>query len=250
MSSRIVIGLLLAVSAVTAAAEPMRFSSGERRVQLVELYTSEGCSSCPPADAWMRDRLDDERLWREIVPVAFHVDYWDYIGWPDRFASSTYSKRQRDHARLRRVRTVYTPGFVVGGKEWKGFFRRTALPRGKGEPVGALELAVSGDEVLARFAPPDALGPLELHVALLGFGLETEVRRGENAGRRLRHDFVVLSYGRADLDRGAGVYAGPVRIPPSSVRDGTASRHAIAAWVTPLDDTLPVQAVGGWLDGP
>ena len=235
----------LALAAVATSAEPQRFATEAQRVRLVELYTSEGCSSCPPADEWMSRRVDDQRLWREIVPVAFHVDYWDYIGWPDRFASPIYSKRQREHARLGRVRSVYTPGFVVGGKEWRGFFRRAALPRGKGEPVGSLAIELEGSRASARFATPAALGALELHVALLGFGLTTEVGAGENTGRTLEHDFVVLAYGRAYLDPGAEGYVGSVEIPPARA---ASERQAIAAWVTPVDDTLPIQAVGGWLE--
>ncbi|MCK5360690.1 MAG: DUF1223 domain-containing protein, partial [Gammaproteobacteria bacterium] len=79
----ILLPLLLAGSAfiTTAYAEEKHFSSGEGKVNLVELYTSEGCSSCPPAEKWMNNLKDDPRLWQHFVPLAFHVDYWDYIGW-------------------------------------------------------------------------------------------------------------------------------------------------------------------------
>ncbi len=95
---------LLASSALGAA--PLQFTSPETRVTLLELYTSEGCSSCPPADRWLSGLRDDPRLWREVVPVAFHVDYWDAIGWPDRFASAAHSERQRTYARSGHVGSV------------------------------------------------------------------------------------------------------------------------------------------------
>ena len=89
--AQLVLHAALAGFATHASAASLQASSGEKRVTLVELYTSEGCSSCPPAEAWMNQLQDDPRLWREIVPVAFHVDYWDYIGWPDRFAVPAHS---------------------------------------------------------------------------------------------------------------------------------------------------------------
>ena len=92
------------------------FQSGPLRVNVLELYTSEGCSSCPPADRWLSGLKQDDRLWREIIPIAFHVDYWNYIGWQDRFSSPVYSERQRHYARNKGLSTVYTPGFLLNGR--------------------------------------------------------------------------------------------------------------------------------------
>ena len=122
----ILVASLLAAPAF--AADPITVNSSERQTAVLELYTSEGCSSCPPADRFVSALRDDPRLWTEYVPVAFHVDYWDYIGWPDRFASPAYGKRQRQHAQLGRVRNVYTPGFVVGGTGHGG---ARSEPRGR-----------------------------------------------------------------------------------------------------------------------
>ena len=91
------------------------FESSEKPTALVELYTSEGCSSCPPADRWLSSLKDDEGLWKEFVPLAFHVDYWDYIGWEDRFADKQYSQRQRRYAHEFSEPTVYTPVYVGPG---------------------------------------------------------------------------------------------------------------------------------------
>ena len=108
---------------VTAEGDGQRIESPAHRVALVELFTSEGCSSCPPADRWLSELKHDERIWDRLVPVAFHVDYWDYIGWPDRFATKAFGERQRNYARGGNVASVYTPGFVVHGEEWRGWFR-------------------------------------------------------------------------------------------------------------------------------
>ena len=128
MQTRIGLIITLMVAWIAAAgAQTVHLESPGPRVSLLELYTSEGCSSCPPADRWISTLRDDPRLWHEVVPVAFHVDYWDYIGWKDRFASPVYGNRQRDYARNRHVGTVYTPGFVLAGKEWRSWFRRPEL---------------------------------------------------------------------------------------------------------------------------
>lgn len=236
--------LFLAFS-VSAGAQVLHLESPGPRVSLLELYTSEGCSSCPPADRWISALRDDPRLWREVVPVAFHVDYWDYIGWKDRFASPAYGDRQRDYARSRRVSTVYTPGFVLAGKEWRSWFQRPVLKVQEGVPAGKLELSIRDQRAEATFTPARAVGgELEIHVAILGFDLETEVRSGENGGSTLRHDFVVLGYRSFPTMRRDSLHTASFTLPAVTV---DANRKAIAAWLSTPDDPNPVQAVGGWL---
>ncbi|MEE4173750.1 MAG: DUF1223 domain-containing protein [Xanthomonadales bacterium] len=217
-------------------------SSGQHQVTLVELYTSEGCSSCPPADRWMSRFLEDPRLWRDVVPVSFHVDYWDWIGWQDRFAKPAWSERQRRHVREGNGDVVYTPGFFANGREWRGFFSREPL-----EPTrprtGELRLQIRGRDVSAQFAPSGVgSDDLMLHVAVLGMNLESRVAAGENRGKLLQHDFVVLGLSRRALDRDEGGYRGELRLPPQSEDAG-----AVAAWVTVRDRLRPLQAVGGYL---
>jgi hypothetical protein len=110
---------LLLVSFLTYSVE---LKSADKQVQLIEFYTSEGCSSCPLADNFLTRFLDDPTLWRSRIPIARHVDYWDYIGWQDRFASTENSARQRLHAHQGNVSQVYTPGFIVSGEEWRSWF--------------------------------------------------------------------------------------------------------------------------------
>ena len=246
MQTRICLFLsLLLASAVSMGAQTVNLESPGPRVSLLELYTSEGCSSCPPADRWISKLRDDPRLWREVVPVAFHVDYWDYIGWKDRFASPVYGNRQRDYARSRHVSTVYTPGFVLAGKEWRSWFRRPELNVENPVDAGKLTLSVTGQQAKLAFTPTQPRnGELEMHVAILGFDLKSDVRSGENGGRTLEHDFVVLGYRSLATTRKNAVHSADFSLPAVNV---ASERKAIAAWLSAPGDPRPVQVVGGWL---
>jgi len=111
-----VVGLVALRAA--CAAEPSRFTSEPARVSLIELYTSEGCSSCPPAERWLGGLRSDPGLWKTFVPVAFHVDYWNRLGWPDRFSNRDFTQRQYAYAEGWSGGSVYTPCFVRDGAEW------------------------------------------------------------------------------------------------------------------------------------
>ena len=221
------------------------FTSADRNVSLVELYTSEGCSSCPPADRWLSQLREDPRLWVDYVPLAFHVDYWDYLGWPDRFADAAYSKRQRSYYKEGAVHTVYTPGMFVGGHEWTGW-RRADQPDRRGPADGGLLTAtVSGNQVSIDYAAKGGDSEsLIAHVALLGMNLETDVRRGENRGRRLSHDFVVLGTASGALAATSDRHSADLSIPVSGQ---AAERYALAVWVSTADAQRPLQATGGYL---
>jgi len=229
--------LALLVSSTTAAGD-LVLNSGTRQVTLLELYTSQGCSSCPPAERWLNEYMDDEDLWSMVVPVAFHVDYWDYIGWKDIYATPEYAERQRGYARAGKARTVYTPGLFANGREWRGWTLRLN-PRASDREPGNLSVVIADRRLVATFA--DTAAPLELHVALLGSGLETRVERGENRNRILRQDFVVLAH--ATHTSPIGRWEVPV---PQSAHTG-ASRYGIAVWVSEPGNPAPLQATGGWL---
>ena len=242
-----VFALLFLAPAIPADGDAeIRFEarSGTERTTLVELYTSEGCSSCPPADRWLSRLEDDPRLWTEIVPVALHVDYWDYIGWTDRFASADYGQRQKRLTVESGARSVYTPGMFANGEEWLGWRRGSGVPRDR-EPAGELEVSLSGDTLSVSYRSASPLpGGLVVSVGLLGMNLSTEVRAGENRGRRLEHDFVVLSLSEAALDVSDDGRTASVRM----VLDGVAdSPDALVAWVSAAESLAPLQAAGGYL---
>jgi hypothetical protein len=220
------------------------FTSNTSQTPLIELYTSEGCSSCPPADRWLSGLASRDGLWTDFVPVAFHVDYWDYIGWKDRFATPASSARQRELAAEGGSRTVYTPGVFVDGKAWLGW-HDGGTAAGNGSKAGRLILRIDGRHVGAQFDPADEdIARPVLHVALLGMGLESEVKAGENRGRKLHHDFVVLGMRTVTLSGGAGGFTGTAMLPRPTE---AAARYAVAAWVSVDRRAAPIQAVGGFL---
>ncbi len=235
---------LITIFFLTNTALAQTFQSGEQQVPLIELYTSEGCSSCPPADRWLSGLTDNDDLWSGFVPMAFHVDYWDYIGWKDPYASKEYSQRQRRYAAEYSETTVYTPGMRKGGEEWRSW-RFFGKPQASDAPlVGAMSLTINdGGQFEAQFSASEesTANPSQLTVAILGVGLSNEVTRGENRGKTLEHDFVVLgisSFSSADAGKWTGT------IPTPNVK---AQKYAIAAWVTEGGRLTPVQSTGGYL---
>jgi hypothetical protein len=186
----------LAQFGIPAASAACDASSGATRTALVELYTSEGCSSCPPADRWLSGLRTRQSADAHLAPLAFHVDYWNRLGWVDRYAKPEYSARQRWMADINRARAIYTPQFVLDGRDWRP--SRDAYPeRPNRRSPGAdlrLELgtASAGKLVVAGEARlRDRRHPAQLFLALYENGLSSRIAAGENAGSLLRHDFVV-----------------------------------------------------------
>ncbi|MEL6300952.1 MAG: DUF1223 domain-containing protein [Pseudomonadota bacterium] len=236
------LGLMLS-AAGQANADSLVLSSGSEPVTLVELFTSEGCNSCPPADRHLSNLTTDKGLWRDFVPLAFHVDYWDYLGWQDRFANADYSDRQRRYALEGGVRVVYTPGFFAGGKEWRNW-RRDGLPAEASGMPGVLRAEVTTDTVNVHWDGETTDAQPLASVALLGMSLSSSVKAGENRGKKLRHDFVVLDVTSASLTPVEDGYAVSAPLPESSVG---AEQFAIAVWVTDGRTQAPLQATGGYL---
>jgi len=231
----------------TLFAAPQTITSPETRVSLMELYTSEGCDSCPPAEGWLAGLTEDERLWTQLVPVAFHVDYWDELGWKDPYDSHAYTLRQQRISAHAGSRTIYTPEFVLDGGEWRNWFNHRPLDISDSPKAGTLSLSAPGNrQVQVNFVPASpAAGDLEVTVVLLAFGVETRPDTGENKGATLHHDFLVVSSTQGVLRQGKDRYAGSVTLPmPVAVQAG---RYALAAWVSKPWDPTPLQAAGGWL---
>ena len=228
--------ILIACLAFAAAAHAadFQFESGTQRIHLIELFTSEGCSSCPPAEAWLSKLKSEPRLWKDFVPLAFHVDYWDHLGWRDPFAAKEWTARQYQYSALWNGNSVYTPGFVLDGREWQ----ERIVPVSSSEKAGVLKLSLANNKISAEFNPANGgKKDVDLHVAMLGFDLSTKVTAGENSGRDLHQDFVVLALTTKKM------YGGKAEI--QLTPDSRAS--AIAAWITPSNQLQPIQATGGWL---
>ncbi len=235
--NRILSLLFLSIFSAAAYADLWTFESGSKRVQLIELFTSQGCSSCPPAEKWMNNLLDHPGLWESFVPVAFHVDYWDYLGWKDPYSRQKYSKRQRLHRQFLNVSSVYTPGFLINGREWKGFFVGDSPRFIKG---AAPNLKVSVDDKKIKVKMEGANDLFTVNVAVLGFGLNDAVTSGENGGRQLKGEFIVLEFKQSTSSKGEWV----VNL-PSRINIGETEKLALAVWVTdPFQ--RPIQSAGQW----
>jgi hypothetical protein len=246
MKGILAVSILLASSAL--AAEPARFESGTARVSLIELYTSEGCSSCPPADQWLGSLRQDSGLWKTFVPVEFHVNYWDNLGWKDRLSSPDFTAREYAYASAWGSPNVYTPCFVRDGAEWRRTWGSSGSIGSLGGGAGQLGLIVAADGGCScTFSPgPEAPGShYLLHVALLGGGITSKPSAGENEGSVLSHEFVVLGLSEMPLETAGHGYEGRLMLPAPSVAN--AKRRAVAAWVTRDGQLVPVQATGGWL---
>ena len=236
---------LCAFSVTMSLAAEARFQSGPQPTVLLELYTSEGCSSCPPAEAWLSRLKSDPELWKKFVPIAFHVDYWDRLGWRDRFSSRQWTERQSRYAALWQSESVYTPAVVLNGRElpnWSG----TSLAHPNEKAAGLLlAKATDGKNFMIEYRPANgAAGNWDAHLVLLGSGISSKIGAGENSGRNLQHDFVVLGLREAALQGEGEVKQASLTI-PAAVESGP--RLAVAIWVSPRDRLASVQATGGWL---
>jgi len=215
------------------------------QVNMLEVYTSQGCSSCPPAERWMSKFKEDARLWKQLVPMNFHVDYWDYLGWPDPYASKIFTQRQRDYKSLRLSPNVATPGFIAAGKGWNGWFRGKPVPLKPFKAVGVLRANIKDNVAQVSFNPTqDTNQTLQLYVAVLGFDQLTKVRAGENTGKELPHDFVVMGYKRTAMEINKGTLTAQLTLP--NVSRFTSPRKALVFWVANQGDPTPIQVAADW----
>jgi hypothetical protein len=183
------------VAAVSAVAQ----EPGRATPVVVELFTSQGCSSCPPADALLGELTKRPN----IVALAFHVDYWDYIGWKDPFASPQFTQRQRDYSHALGLHMVYTPQMVIDGRIDAVGSDRTAVEQAIAASTKQAKLAVairgdraSGYRVSVPPARTDLAGPATVWLVLYDREHVTPVKRGENAGATLRNYNVVRAWRR------------------------------------------------------
>jgi hypothetical protein len=250
MQTKIFCWLLIATMTANAQPVTIQFQSAPERTALLELYTSEGCSSCPPTEAWLSGLQDSPRLWRDFAPVAFHVDYWNYLGWKDAWSDPAFSERQRAFAQLWRSENIYTPELVLNGQEWHNWFTGKNGPRVDGGKVGVLPVtSTSTNHWRVSFAPAKPVDArCEIHAALLAGGISSEVKAGENRGRRLNHDFVVVSLVEIGMAASDGVAKGKFILDAPHYHTG--KTLALAVLVTQPGELLPLQATGGWLVPP
>ncbi|WP_457417676.1 DUF1223 domain-containing protein [Roseateles sp. P5_E7] len=216
--------LALAMPAVSFAqtCPAATVQSGAAVARVVELYTSEGCSSCPPADHWLSSLKGQPG----VITAAFHVDYWNGLGWPDRFSSPALTERQQQGVGVNGARQAYTPQIVVNGRDWRG--ARLLPPSAEPARVklGWARLA-SGELRLSAEALAGAPERIQLWWVRVEDGHQSRVRAGENRGETLNHDSVVREYAR--LPAWDGRARGEWTVPVSAGEAGHASRWIAVA---------------------
>ncbi len=200
--------LTLALGAAQASDRPV----------VVELYTSQGCSSCPPADKILAELADRD----DVIALAFHVDYWDYIGWKDSFADPSYTLRQRNYARVAGARSIYTPQMIVHGEDHVIGTKPMELAdhinthRSADTPV-SLKLTREGDLVRIRATSKSRLSDgATVRVATYSPEETVAIKRGENAGRTLTYHNVVRGLTDVSTWDGSGELRASVKVSPGS----------------------------------
>lgn len=228
--------------------------SGNERTVLLEVFSSEGCGSSPVAEAWVTSLAQNRDLWKRFVPAVFHVDSWDFLGWRDVFAKESYAQRQRAYAATWEYGDIYTPAFVLNGQEWPdwkpGEAPQPEMPQPSTGTLTIERLAKDQYRVNYQLMPDGAAGPdvnatKRLHLVLMGSGIVSKPKHGENANRRLVHDFTVLDYLSIEVSSSRGLYSARLDMmrPPDILPD----RWSVAAWVSKAKDPTPLQAAGAYL---
>lgn len=231
-------GLLGATAAAAATCEAV---SRPQLTPVLELYTSEGCSSCPPADRWLSG-LKAAAAQGRVVAQAFHVGYWDYIGWVDRFALAANTARQRELAVAHGRSGIYTPQLVRNAQDWRDYDSALAT---RAEPARAsIRLVRTAPDLFeATVVPQQAGQSWAAYWTMTEHGHSSKVKAGENAGEQLRHDFVVRQYVPAGSRQGTQTLQ--LR---AVAREGNAPRAANLVVYDPA--TLkPLQALSLSCDG-
>jgi hypothetical protein len=204
-------GVLVVMSAFTKCRDEQHVTneptSGKGKgFAVVELFTSEGCSSCPPADELIK-RIQADNKNKQVYILAYHVDYWDHQGWKDRFSDPEYSKRQRRYANWLNLQTVYTPQTVVNGSaEYVGSDQPAILQASSaglnGESTNTLTLTgkIAGDQLQVEYQQAGHEKRSELVLALVQQSAQSNVQAGENTGRSLSHVQIVRRILHVPLD--------------------------------------------------
>jgi hypothetical protein len=248
MNKLLCLVLPMSLIATPAAAAVCEARSGNNTVALLELYTSEGCDSCPPADRWIaslaRRGIGPER----VIPLALHVDYWNDLGWIDRFSQAQFTRRQHDLAGRNNSRVVYTPQLMLNGRDYRWHSdtiaadaKRINAAPARADVALQLERNAQTLRVTSNAVAKQMPASAGLYLALYESGLRTDVRAGENRGHTLEHAHVVRRLlGPFALDAG-----GKARVNETLTLDPTwnVSELGVVAFVQELKSTEVLQAL-------
>lgn len=192
-------------------------AAAQSRPVVVELFTSQGCSACPPADRFLAQLADRD----DVIALALHVDYWDYLGWTDTFASPAFSKRQKDYGRAAGARSVYTPQMIVGGVDPVVGTRPMEvadLLRAHSASPAAVTIKLDrtgADVMISAVASPPLAAPAEVQVVRYTPRTSVQIKRGENTGKTVVYANIVTEW------RVIGTWDGQTPLSVSSAAKGT-----------------------------
>ena len=226
--------------AFPAGAAQCTAQSGPRTAVLVELYTSEGCDSCPPADRWLSSLQSQGFTPDKVVPLALHVDYWDYIGWKDPYAKREFATRQRRAADLKRAKIIYTPQVLLQGQDFRHWGTADfagAVAKANSQPPRAnlsLVLETMGKASVDVTLSAELLAAAEkkdvaVYLAAFENKLVSQVAAGENKGKALPHDYVVREW-IGPIEFGAGLTVAEKRTLPL-LPNANPKQSGVAAFV-------------------
>jgi hypothetical protein len=252
--------LFLLPALIASAETTCEVQSQPHRVALLELYTSEGCSSCPPADEWLSELPAKGVGADKLVPLSLHVDYWNYIGWRDPYSSSQYTARQREVARQNRLRTIYTPQMVLNGQDYRAWRRQdirrklkdtNALPAAANLSLNWSERQAGSDKSLAikvqaRLNSPHSAAQPIVNLAVFENSLVSRVDAGENDGRTLEHDYVVRRLFKYPFAEGHDAFERQISLPMN--KDWNRERLGLALFVQDNQSGEILQAMAHAID--
>lgn len=214
-------GVVTAAPSIAPSSSPV---SATAPFAVVELYTSEGCNSCPPADAALAEWVATSREHdARVFPIAFHVDYWDALGWPDPYADPRHTSRQRSYASAFGTSTIYTPQMIVNGVEQLSGSNRDAASASIARALATAATATialgsesgAGGSVVVRWRVEGAPDDAEIAIAVVEREIVSRVRAGENGGKTLQHENVVRVFATTAIGGGDGATS---LVVPASVR--------------------------------
>lgn len=235
---------LFFLSAQILVAQTQYFTSTKERTSIIELFSSEGCNSCPSAEAWVNELKNSPEVFKSFIPMVFHVTYWDRLGWKDIFAQKRFDERQYEYSTLWGKNGVYTPNFVINAKEYRRWFYNKSIPSFERVESGVLKVSLDERFAYLRYASDKKVPDLIVNIASLGFGYTTKVERGENKGKILVHDFVVLEHKAYRMFSKNGYVTGKFS-KPKLVDDE--HKKALVVWLSDAKGEI-LQAVGGYIE--
>ncbi|WP_070966361.1 DUF1223 domain-containing protein [Vibrio sonorensis] len=231
-------GLLLMSTLAHSLAGGQVWTHSGQPAQVIELFTSQGCSSCPPADKYLSKLTHDPKLWVDTIPIAYHVDYWNYLGWKDPFSQPQFSQLQRLYRAYDIVGSVYTPSFVVDGKEWRGFFNWLNRTLPKNDQLASDQLTLTRNETTFTLSF-ESNELLDATIVFISHPHSQKIPAGENKGKTLTYNFVALDRQQSRSKEGKWVFKWEGQLTDVAF---------VAAWISKPGSFEKLQTVGGVIE--